>query len=305
MNALLKAINKLFTTILVFVVISLMIFSAFSIWDNNQVFTEAENVQSNIINLKPKETNTSAGFTELRKVDENICAWLTVDNTAIDYPVVQGDTNLSYLNKDVYGNFSLAGSIYMDSRNSKDLSDRYILIYGHHMENNLMFGDLDLFKDKDFFTTNQTAQIMIKNETAKFNTLAIMEVPDSTEEIFNPDLWSDGFSGLYNFIKNNAMYLSEDQVDLLLLNPKETQIVALVTCSSGATGNRTVLLLIRKVDIDKQESTNTDNSDSSSSDTHAPKTGDTIGNTFTILILSMIVALLAYISKNKNIKNKV
>lgn len=55
---------------------------------------------------------------------------------------MQGEDNMEYLNKDPYGDYSLSGSIYMDSRNTSDMSDDYLLLYGHHMENDYMFGSI-------------------------------------------------------------------------------------------------------------------------------------------------------------------
>ena len=53
-------------------------------------------------------------------ITEDMVAWITVDGTNIDYPVMQGKTNSEYLNIDPYGEYSLSGSIFLDSRNSAD-----------------------------------------------------------------------------------------------------------------------------------------------------------------------------------------
>ena len=85
---------------------------------------------------------------------------MTLDNTNIDHPVVQGQDNLTYVNRDVYGNFALAGSIFLDSRNDSSFSDPYSLLYGHHMENSGMFGDLALYKEEAFFQENSTGYLI-------------------------------------------------------------------------------------------------------------------------------------------------
>ena len=56
------------------------------------------------------------------------------------------------INTDVYGNFALYGSIFMSSMNARDLSDPYTLIYGHHMDNGGMFGDVVEFVNTDYFS---------------------------------------------------------------------------------------------------------------------------------------------------------
>ena len=115
---------------------------------------------SSILKFKP-----ATGSTEiLRELSENAVAWLTVDDTRIDYPVMQGKTNGEYLNKDPYGNFSLSGSIFLDSRNDKNFGDAYSMIYGHHMEYGAMFGSLDEYADKDFFDAHKTGTLTLTKE---------------------------------------------------------------------------------------------------------------------------------------------
>jgi sortase B len=73
-----------------------------------------------------------------------------VDNTNIDYPVVQGSDNEFYLSKYLYKNNLLSGSIFMDYRNDFD-RDENVIIYGHNMRNKTMFSELEKFKEEDFF----------------------------------------------------------------------------------------------------------------------------------------------------------
>ncbi|MCR5793722.1 MAG: class B sortase, partial [Solobacterium sp.] len=68
---------------------------------------------------------------------------LVIDDTGIDFPVMQGSDNTEYLTKDPDGNYSVCGSVFLDCRNSADLSDPYNLVYGHHMRGQYMFGALD------------------------------------------------------------------------------------------------------------------------------------------------------------------
>ena len=152
----LKGINKAVTYASAVVMAGLLLFSGYALWSNNSVFRSAEDVFNDLLLLKPEVAGGDSpvlgeGLDELRQINPDIRAWLTVDNTGIDYPVVQGADNLYYMSRDVFGESSLAGSIFLDSRNSPDLSDRYFIIYGHHMEKGLMFGDLDKFLDPAFF----------------------------------------------------------------------------------------------------------------------------------------------------------
>ena len=75
--------------------------------------------------------------------------WIKVYNTNIDYPVVQGKDNAYYLNHDFNKNYLSSGSIFMDYRNDFE-NDKSIVIYGHHMKNKTMFGELTKFKQELF-----------------------------------------------------------------------------------------------------------------------------------------------------------
>ena len=58
-----------------------------------------------LLTLKPVENEEELDFIELRRKIPNTCAWLTVDDTHIDYPVVQGKDDMEYISKNVYGDY--------------------------------------------------------------------------------------------------------------------------------------------------------------------------------------------------------
>ena len=72
------------------------VYSAYSLWDNAQVYAAADDVQSELMKIKPKvEEDGGASFEELRAINPDVCAWLTLDHTKIDYPILQGEDNLT------------------------------------------------------------------------------------------------------------------------------------------------------------------------------------------------------------------
>lgn len=244
----LKLLNGIYGWILSLAVVSASVFAGYSLWDNAQIYQSATDVQNQLRQFKPVEdAKGGPGFADLLKVNDDVIGWITVDGTNVDYPVLQGETNMEYMNKDVYGEFSLAGSIFLDIRNNPDLNDPYNLIYGHNMADHLMFGDLALFKDKEFFQQNTTATLMVPGEVRKEYVAAILQIPAGTEEIFNPDLWQDDLAGLGEFLEQNSIWYHSHWIELMKKDPDIVQITVLVTCSDGSTNDRTVLVLIRRV----------------------------------------------------------
>lgn len=245
----LKILNGIYGWILSLTVVTVSVFAGYALWDNAQIYNAASDVTSQIRQFKPLEDEEGGpSFDELREVNDDVIGWITIDGTNVDYPVLQGNTNLEYMNKDVYGDFSLAGSIFLDIRNSPDFSDNYSLIYGHNMDDHLMFGDLALFKDKEFFKENTTATLMVPGESREEYVAAILQIPAGTEEIFNPDMWQDDLDGLGEFLEQNSIWYHAEWIELMKKDPDSVQITVLVTCSDGSTNDRTVLVLIRKVD---------------------------------------------------------
>ena len=78
------------------------------------------------MDLKPvKGRDANPSLQDLQKINADVCGWLTIDDTGIDYPVVRGKDDMEYINKDVYGNFALSGSIFLSSANQPDFTDPY------------------------------------------------------------------------------------------------------------------------------------------------------------------------------------
>ena len=156
-GAFLRAANALVSFVVALCLCTAGLYSVYALWDNSRVYSAAEDVRADMMKLKPTVIEAGgASFEELLTVNPDVCAWVTIDNTNIDYPVLQGATNLTYINTDVYGNFAMAGSIFLDSRSDRGFGDTYSLLYGHHMANGNMFGDLDKFEEETFFRKNKT-----------------------------------------------------------------------------------------------------------------------------------------------------
>lgn len=96
-------------------------------------------------------------FEKLRQINPDIVAWIRIEAAGVDYPVVQGDDNEFYLHHTFSGEKSIAGSIFMDYRNTSDFFDEKVIIYGHNMKDGSMFAKL-----KDLtMETEPTATIII------------------------------------------------------------------------------------------------------------------------------------------------
>lgn len=216
-------------------------FGAYALWDNQQVLTSASDVQSELLQWKPaapeagEAPDNSESFAQLRKINPDVCGWITMDSTGIDFPVLQGQNNLSYISRDVFGNFSLAGSIFLDSRDDALFRENYALLYGHHMADGNMFGDLDKYKEETYFTENRTGQLILPDKTYRLEVAAVLVVSASEKQVFDPEYIRGNRNDWLAFVREKAMLLREELLG-------EGQYLALSTCSTEFTDARTVVL---------------------------------------------------------------
>lgn len=225
-------------------------YAGYALWDNQQIYSAAENVQAELLLFKEKAANKADLFAELRAINPDVCAWLTLDETKIDYPVVQGVTNYTYLNTDVYGNFSMAGSIFADSRNDRNFWDNYMLIHGHHMSERRMFGDLDLYKDKTFFDTNKTGILLLEDRSYQLRIFACLLVEANDPYIFVPEQWQDtDIEMLLDYSEEKVIQWDEETFKRLIEEKeaakeggRHPQILSLATCSGESDSARTIVL---------------------------------------------------------------
>lgn len=123
----------------------------------------------------PSETGITAKAQSLLRVNKDVIGWIKIDDTQVDYPLfldpgeIQADTpfygtehydpNYFYLDHDMYGRYAREGSLYIDYRDrftaDEDDQSENIVIYGHNMANNTMFGSIRRYRqDYEFYKTS-------------------------------------------------------------------------------------------------------------------------------------------------------
>ena len=133
------------------------LYSAYTIYDTNKIYKAAD--VANFQTYRPESRGRNLSFRELQAKNDDVIGWLKVYGTGIDYPLLYSNEFDAYINKDPEGKFSLAGSVFLDYKNAPDFGDFKTIIYGHHMEDGLMFGDLDKFRSKKFFRSRRYGKI--------------------------------------------------------------------------------------------------------------------------------------------------
>ena len=220
-----SAVNR----IVAFLCLLLFLICLYATIDAANVYMNAND--KSVLKYKPE---LGHGGEVLQELSDDAVAWLTIDGTPINYPVMQGRNNDEYINKDPFGNFSLSGSIFLDSRNSSDFSDPYSLLYGHHMDHGAMFGALDSFIEKSFFDQHRTGTLT--TASGKDYSVRIFAAckTDATEKtVFDPPDTSN--EQLLRFLKQHAAIFDPQGVDA------QSRILALSTCQSAENIERMIV----------------------------------------------------------------
>ena len=220
--------HKTINAIVVIVATLMFLICLYAMIDAYIVYVNAND--QGIMKYKPESGNTE----KLRELSENAVAWLTVDDTRIDYPVMQGENNTEYLNKAPNGEFSLSGSIFLDSRNDKTFSDPYSLIYGHHMEYGAMFGALDEYKDKIFFEKHKTGSLtVVDGDEYHIGFFAACKAQATEKVIFDPP--ESNNQALLEYLNKHAVIYDPRGVSA------GSKLIALSTCQSAENNERIIV----------------------------------------------------------------
>lgn len=166
-------------------------------------------------------------FTQLLEINPDTVAWLRMDGTHIDHPVVRSADNFDYLDKSFEGKYYAGGTLFLDKDNT-GLEDSYCIIHGHHMAAGAMFGDLSRYLEPGFFEKNGTGALMTPGYDYDIRVLA---------------------SGIFDAYDNN-IYRAGDTISMDYVREKAVNrrdftdpahVLALSTCHDDMTDNRVVV----------------------------------------------------------------
>ena len=171
-----------------------------------------------------------AGLASLRQINEDLYGWISIENTTINYPVVQGDDNDYYLNHAYTGEFLPNGSIFADYRNYTSIARNYnTVMYGHNITSGAMFHDVEKFFKSEYF---DNVYINVYTDEGIF----IYEPFAVYETRYDYNYFRTSFKSAEEFVKyayellgNSAMKSKAD-----MTFDGNDRILTMSTCTNGA-----------------------------------------------------------------------
>lgn len=244
--------------------IPVFLFGGYILWDGHQSTAAAD--ASEFVQYKPND-RAHLSFAELQELNGDVFAWLTLDDTKVDYPVVQGKDNTHYVNTDVYGDFSLGGAIFLDHRNARNMSDAASILYGHHIEDDVMFGGFDHYEDASYFEAHRDGTLIFAGGTSSdsassgellahpLHVFAFFQADGYDTSVYNTSVdsaedyrkWLDGIlakagTGIGHIDEASVPRLGSVAASSALQNSSGLpRVVLLSTCQSAETNQRMLL----------------------------------------------------------------
>lgn len=236
--------RKIVYTIITILLIGLVLISSYLIFKEKKQNEKQENTFEDLIEIVEENIENQ----EERKIDINklyeenkdIVGWLKIDNTTINYPIMQNinDPNY-YLHRDFYKNYFSYGTPYMAKQ--CNLNSDNIVIYGHHMKNNKMFGELEKYKSKDFYNNHKIITFTTLEKEYSYEIFAVFKTTVYTKNTFryyeninfeNKKMYND----FINICKDKSLYQTGIEI-----KDKE-KLITLSTCEYSNKNSRLVIV---------------------------------------------------------------
>lgn len=163
----------------------------------------------------------------LRETNDDIIAWLYCPDTVINYPVVQTTDNETYLTINFSGNENSGGALFADYNSVVGIRASHLIIYGHNMKDNSMFGTLKNYVDEEYFEAHPTFYLLTPDQAYRVDLLDCLTIDATTDNYpvyFGDDNSLDSYVGRIS----SGAYWVNSQADW-----QNHQLLTMSTCTSS------------------------------------------------------------------------
>lgn len=192
-----------------------------------------------VINTYESVNNTSVNKIDLnvlKQTNPDTVAWIKVNNTNINYPVVQTDNNTYYLSHSFDGSKNSAGWIFADFRSNLNEFEKNTVLYGHGRVDNSIFGSLRNILDEKWYTNedNHIIELRTAKKTTKWKIFSVYSIPAESYYLTHT------FENDKSYNKFLTTLVSRSIYDFGTNLSTDDNIITLSTCLDN-NGNRVVL----------------------------------------------------------------
>lgn len=152
-----------------------------------QIYEEADSKQEESEQDNTLEAESDVihpGLLELHKQNPDCIGWITIEGTAIDYPVMYHPEEANYyLRRNFAKEYDVSGTPYLAEICDPVISDN-LIIYGHHMNSGTMFADLDNYKSEKYYEEHPIISFNTLHGEEEYQIIAAFTIPVYTKTDF-------------------------------------------------------------------------------------------------------------------------
>ena len=180
-------------------------------------------------------------FNSLLNRNPDTVAWLKVDGTNINYPVVQTNDNEYYLNHDINKYSTNVGWIFGDYRSDFSNFEKNTIIYGHNLTNKTMFGSLPKVLRSSWYKKQENHFITLNTKDAIiiWKVFSIYKIEPVTDYLRTNFYSNEEYNEWLILMKNRSVYNFGEDIDV------DDKILTLSTCDD--TGDNRVVLQAKMI----------------------------------------------------------
>ncbi len=185
-------------------------------------------------------------YKNLYNKNKSLIGWLKIDDTIIDYPVMQSPDSEYYLTHNFDQEYDRNGSIFMDPACDVLKPSTNLILYGHHMRSGNMFGDLDLYESKSYMEKHALIQFDTIYERSTWQVMYVFHdnIRQDTEISFKYYQFIEANSA-EEFASNMAAMAEMSLYDTGVTASWGDRLLTLSTCDSREESGRFVVVAKR------------------------------------------------------------
>lgn len=237
-----KNIKLALIFVIVFVLLFLGVYFGTRLYNQYMVDRPVETTESTTVADDEGRVENPIDFAGLQAKNSDIYAYIKVDGTKVDYPIVQSpyDDEFYLKHSAEDKSWSASGAVYTESINNKNFKDRITLIYGHNGYGDTFFTTLHKFEDEEFFNTHPYFYIYTPDRKLTYQIMSAFKYDD--RHIMNSFNFSDSTQLLefQQYILNPDSALknvrAEDELEATI--GLDSKIVILSTCITNQKSSR-------------------------------------------------------------------
>lgn len=242
--------KKIIFGIIIILLIGIMLISSYFIFKDKQEDKKQESTFEELVEIaEDKEQNTdekkedTINIEELYEINNDIIGWVKIEDTNINYPVMQTkDRPNYYLRKDFYKKYSQWGTPFLAENCDIQTSDN-LIIYGHHINNSKMFGELEKYRNQEFYSHHKFIKFYTKDNLTEYEIISVFRTIANSEFKYYEFVNANDEREFETFItkcKELSFYNTENNAEF------DDKLITLVTCDYSLKNGRLVVIA-RKV----------------------------------------------------------